>query len=64
MNAVSRLALRGSQTFNTLKGFLLSRIYLDAATSQNQMTFLILHGCLNLNLPGCILGQDYCLTVP
>ena len=34
MNAVTRLALRGSQTFNTLQGFLLSRIYLDAANSK------------------------------
>ena len=64
MNAVTRLALRRSQTFNTLKGFFLSRIYLDAANSQNQLMFRILHGCLNLNLPGCILGKDYCLTVP
>ena len=63
MNAVIRLASRLSQTFNTLKGFFLSRIYLDAVHSQNQMTLLILHGCLNLNLPGCVLGQDCCLMV-
>ena len=27
------------------------------------MTFQILHGCLNLNLPGCELGHYCCLTV-
>ena len=63
MNAVTRFSSGVGQTFNTLKGFFLSRIYLDAVNSQNQMTSQILHGCLNLTLPGCELGHDCCLTV-
>ena len=51
-----------SQTLNTLKGFFLSRIHLDAVNSQNKMFLQILHGCLNLKLPGCELGHACYLT--